>query len=75
MKKGSTTTVATTVTSIESAMGSYEAILNPAGKLKRRATYVATVTTEAKDLAGNALDQDPNAPDEQEKVWTFKVRR
>jgi hypothetical protein len=29
------------------------------------------VTTQAKDVAGNALDQDPSAPGGQAKAWTF----
>jgi hypothetical protein len=33
--------------------------------------YQAVVTTEAKDLAGNALDQDPSASGNQQKKWTF----
>ena len=41
--------------------------LNPAGKLARRTTYKATITTAAEDLAGNPLDA--------EKSWTFKTRR
>lgn len=41
--------------------------LDPVGKLARRATYKATITTAAEDLAGNPLDA--------EKSWTFKTRR
>jgi hypothetical protein len=29
----------------------------------------------AKDLAGNRLDQNPNLSGQQQKAWTFKVRR
>lgn len=38
-------------------------------------TYEATVTTEAQDLAGNALDQDSTIAGEQPKSWKFTVRR
>ena len=38
------------------------------------ATYIATVTTGAKDLAGNSLDQVPNIAGNQPKTWTFTVR-
>jgi large repetitive protein len=39
--------------------------------LANNTTYLATVTTGAQDLAGNALDQDPNTADNQAKTWTF----
>jgi hypothetical protein len=42
--------------------------------LKAGATYVATVTTGAKDLAGNQLDQDPSTAGNQPKSWKFKVQ-
>lgn len=41
-------------------------ILTPSRKLRRGVTYTATVTTSAKDLAGNALAVN--------KVWRFRVR-
>lgn len=50
-------------------------VLNPSQNLRRGATYVATVSTAATDLAGNALDQNPGLPGHQAKVWTFTVRR
>jgi hypothetical protein len=34
---------------------------------------VATLTTGAKDLAGNQLDQNPNTAGNQAKSWQFKV--
>jgi hypothetical protein len=49
--------------------------LDPAATLKRGARYVATVTTGAKDLAGNALDQAPNTAGNQARVWSFTVKR
>ncbi|MGH3148588.1 MAG: Ig-like domain-containing protein, partial [Rubrobacter sp.] len=51
-----------------------KAILNPDANLQAGATYIATVTSGARDLAGNGLDQDPNASGNQQKVWKFKVR-
>jgi hypothetical protein len=36
---------------------------------------VATVTTGTKDLAGNALDQDPAKTGNQAKLWSFTVRQ
>ncbi len=52
----------------------YRATLNPDANLQLGKTYVATVTGGAKDLAGNALDQNPTLAGNQAKVWTFKVR-
>lgn len=51
------------------------AILNPDTNLQRGARYKAVVTTEAKDLAGNRLDQDQDPSNgNQQKVWFFRVR-
>jgi Bacterial Ig-like domain len=47
------------------------ASLMPSSALANSTTYRATVTTGAQDLAGNALDQDPNTADNQAKSWTF----
>lgn len=44
-----------------------KATLNPSVNLRPGATYTATVTTGARDLAGNALTAN--------KVWKFTVRR
>jgi hypothetical protein len=44
---------------------SNSAFLDPSTDLDLNATYTATLTTEAKDLAGNAL--------EQESSWTFTI--
>jgi hypothetical protein len=71
-KAGTTTNVAAAV-SYDPATKS--ATLNPNNNLKAGATYVATVTTGAKDQSGNQLDQDPNTVGNQAKSWTFKVRR
>lgn len=51
-----------------------KATLNPKASLISGATYVATVTTGARDLAGNALDQNASKVGGQAKVWKFKVR-
>jgi hypothetical protein len=51
------------------------ATLNPDTNLKLGKTYIATVTTGARDLAGNALDQDPTMTGNQPKTWSFTVRR
>jgi hypothetical protein len=66
-KKGSTTKIAATV--------SYNAdtdtaTLDPTNNLRRGLTYKAVVTTGAKDLAGNRLDQTTGL---QQKVWYFTV--
>jgi methionine-rich copper-binding protein CopC len=48
------------------------ATLDPASNLSS-GTYKATVTTGAQDLAGNALDQNPNIAGNQSKSWKFTV--
>jgi hypothetical protein len=71
-KKGSTTKISATV--------SYDpntriATLNPFGltttRLARGTTYKAVVTTGAKDMAGNQLDQDPTLDGLQQMTWFF----
>jgi hypothetical protein len=71
-KRGTSTTIGASVTYDSSTN---RATLNPKADLKPGATYIATVTTNARDLAGNQLDQDPNTAGNQPKVWNFKVRR
>jgi hypothetical protein len=51
-----------------------KAILEPERNLRAGRTYKATVTTGAQDLAGNALDQNPNIADNQPKTWKFTVK-
>jgi len=68
---GTTTAVAAKV-SYDTA--NKRAILNPDVNLQLGKTYIATVTTGAKDLAGNALDQISLVGGNQSKVWTFTVR-
>jgi alpha-tubulin suppressor-like RCC1 family protein len=69
-KKGSTTQIAATV--------SYNpdtdtAKLDPTNNLRRGVAYKAVVTTWAKDLAGNRLDQDSSTSGFQQKRWFFRV--
>jgi hypothetical protein len=70
---GSTTQV-TNVTVTPNSDG-LKATLNPFGAsstlLAKNTKYKAVVTTGAKDLAGNPLDQDPTKTGNQQKVWYF----
>ena len=50
-----------------------KATLDPSATLRSGATYIATVTTGATDLAGNQLDQDSTTAGNQTKTWKFKV--
>jgi len=68
-KKGSTTQIAAQV-SYDAATDS--ATLNP-NNLRRGVTYKAVVSTVAKDLAGNRLDQDDSTAGLQQKVWFFEI--
>lgn len=52
-----------------------KATLNPNKNLVPGATYVASVNTGARDLAGNPLDQRPTVAGNQSMVWAFTVRR
>jgi hypothetical protein len=72
VRKGTSAAVPAEVTY---SAASSEATLDPARGLKRGAVYRATVTAGAGDLAGNALDQDPNRAGEQQKAWSFTVRK
>jgi probable HAF family extracellular repeat protein len=73
-KKGTTTGLTATV-SYDAE--SRKATLNPFGTsttlLTKGVTYKAVVSTGAKDLAGNSLDQDERLSGSQQKVWFFKV--
>ena len=70
-RAGSTTNVAAAVSY---DLATRTATLNPNTNLKTGATYLATLTTGAKDLAGNQLDQDPNTAGNQPKSWKFTVQ-
>ena len=72
-KKGSNTNKLSARVSYNAA--TKQATLNPSNSLRRGVTYKAVVTTEAKDVAGNQLDQNPTKAGLQQKVWSFKVRR
>ena len=51
------------------------AILDPDANLKRGTRYKAAVTTGAKDLAGNQLDQDQDPTNGlQQKGWSFTIK-
>jgi N-acetylglucosamine-6-sulfatase len=49
------------------------ATLDPTNSLRRGVTYKAVVTTGAKDLAGNPLDQNSSTTGSQQKAWSFTV--
>jgi hypothetical protein len=72
------TTQVTNVTVTLSSNG-LKATLNPFGtsttqQLTARTKYKAVVTTGAKDLAGNALDQNSTTVGNQPKSWTFTTK-
>ena len=50
------------------------ATLDPRASLERGATYEAVASTGAKDIFGNALDQDPSRVGNQMKVWLVTIR-
>ena len=70
-KKGSTTKLSASV-SYDGA--TKKATLDPTNNLRLGTTYKAVVTTGAKDLAGNSLDQISTTTGLQQKAWTFIVR-
>jgi len=71
-KKGSTTPLAADV---YYDPATDKATLEPENNLRRGVTYKAVVSTQAKDLAGNQLDQDPTLDGPQQMKWFFTVRR
>ena len=50
------------------------AVLDPVQDLPK-GDYRATITTAVTDMAGNALDQNPDQAGNQPKVWTFTVKK
>jgi hypothetical protein len=70
-KKGSTTKIGAAV-SYDGA--TKKATLDPTNNLRLGTTYKAVVTTGAKDLAGNSLDQISTTTGLQQKTWLFTVR-
>jgi Bacterial Ig-like domain len=69
-RKGSTNQIAAAVT-YDAATDI--ATLNPTNNLRRGATYKAVVTTVAKDMAGNRLDQNDSTGGLQQKKWFFEI--
>ncbi len=69
-EKGSTTKIAAAV-SYDAATDT--ATLDPTNSLRRGVTYKAVVSTGAKDLAGNPLDQNSTTTGLQQKAWLFTV--
>jgi hypothetical protein len=68
LEKSSTTKMTTAVT--------YDVIRSSAtldliNSLRSQVIYEAVVTTGAKDMAGNLLDQNPTATGLQQKAWSF----
>jgi hypothetical protein len=72
LKRG-TTKIAATVSYTKTATGVFKAVMRSTKPLVSGATYTATVAISAKDLAGNALDQNKLQPGSQPKTWTFTV--
>ena len=72
VRKGTTTAIGAAV-SYDPA--TKKATLDPNRSLVAGATYKATVTKGATDLAGNALDQNPTLAGLQPKTWSFTVKR
>ena len=69
-ERGSTTKIASTLTydaSTDTAM------MDPTNPLKSGVIYKAVVTTGAKDVAGNPLDQNSTTTGLQQKAWSFTV--
>jgi hypothetical protein len=76
-KKGTSTKIPAVVTYFPDDPSTAEfdprATLDPTNNLRRGATYKAVVTTVAKDVAGNRLDQDDSTDGLQRKVWFFEI--
>ena len=70
-KKGSTTKIGASVVYDASTD---TATLDPTNSLVSGVTYKAVVTTGAKDLAGNPLDQNSTTTGSQQMAWFFTVR-
>jgi CSLREA domain-containing protein len=69
-RKGSTSQIGAAVTYDATT---HIATLNPTNNLRRGVTYKAVVSTLAKDVAGNRLDQNPSLDGLQKKVWFFEI--
>ena len=69
-KRGSDTLLDSTMSYNEAQR---KVTLWPPNPLERGTTYKAVVSTKAKDLAGNRLDQNRNRDGLQPKVWYFTI--
>jgi N-acetylglucosamine-6-sulfatase len=69
-ERGTTTQVAG---SVSYSASTDKATLNPTNSLQKGVTYEARLTTEAKDLVGNHLDQNSSLRGLQQKAWSFTV--
>jgi Bacterial Ig-like domain len=69
LKEGTTTKIPATV-SYDADIDPLTATLDSTDSLQGGVTYKAVVTTGAKDLAGNPLDQSPTVG-LQQKAWSF----
>ena len=68
--QGTTTTKVPASVSYDADIDPLTATLDPNEPLRRGVTYKAVITTGAKDLAGNSLDQSSTAGSQQ-KAWSF----
>ena len=71
VKEGSTKAVQATVTYVAA---SRTVVLDPAAKLAAHTTYRLLVTTGARDVAGNVLDQNPTKSGSQKFRAAFQTR-
>jgi hypothetical protein len=70
LEQDSTTKVAATLSYQPSTD---TATLDPTNSLRSGVTYKAVVSTGAKDVAGNPLDQNSSMAGLQQKMWVFRV--
>jgi hypothetical protein len=70
LTEGTTTTKIPATVSYDADIDPLTATLDPNEPLRRGVTYKAVITTGAKDLAGNSLDQSSTAGSQQ-KAWSF----
>jgi CSLREA domain-containing protein len=68
---GSTTQI--TAVAFNSSVDGLNATLDPSNLLLANTKYKAVVSTQARDLAGNQLDQSSTTSGKQQKAWTFKT--
>jgi hypothetical protein len=70
LQRGTTTKVPGTVTYSASTR---KATFDPTNLLQRGVTYDVRVTTGARDLVGNHLDQSSSTSGLQQQAWSFTV--